>query len=317
MLCALIFTGCSKEGIERVPVIADSTLLAFMPEILSGYSGEGSYYHESKRIEISNEVTGDWIRVFGEVKDNLTGYSKIDFNYQINYWVDADKIVQTYEGAALNESNFKSIELLRLPIEKGNTWVFSAEDHTGKSVKVTGEIMEVSDEADHVVVKHSTKDGYYEQRDLYKGMGVTDFIRQVTYKNESTLSGYHMDYITSDEEEMEVQRIQIPDALYQLILKFEMAWALYVVEEDLAIFETLLPESNAEQKIKSIIQMPTFELEFVEFIPYEHLIVGDVHIIYVREVFMNASEEVMENKMMFTIMDADAQLQIIDFEFIK
>lgn len=320
MLCVLILGGCSKEDKEIDNVVPDPLLLAFMPESLSGYSGDGGYYHESKRIESVSEAEGYWYYVSGEVKDNLTGYSKIDFKYQLNYLVNADKIIQTHEGVALNESAFTSIELLKLPIEKGHTWVFMAVDQTGKSVKVTGEIVEVSDDGTHVVVKHHTKDGYYEQRDLIKGLGVTDFIRQVIYKDESTLSGYHIDreaVITPVDNETEIEGIELSDTLYELILKFENAWPLYVIEADDMIFETVLPDSNAEQKIMSIIQMPTYDLEFVQFIPYEHVVVGAVHIIYVREALKDLSESVIENNIMFTIIEEADDFKIIDFEFIK
>lgn len=320
LLCAIMLSGCSSDEVEREWAVADPLLLTFMPSTLSGYWGDGDYYHESNRIEATNDENGSWTHVFGEVKDNLKGYNKMDFRFQISYLVDSQKIIQSYEGKALNDSKFSVIELLRLPIEIGNTWQFSAEDQTGKNIKVTGEIINVSETGDHVVVKYSTKDGYYEQRDLVKGMGVTDFIRQVTYKDESTYTGYHIEKemeITSNALEYEKERIEISEAHHDLILNFEKSWPLYVKNEDAAIFETILPESNAEQKVKSLIKIPNYELEFLQFIPYEQLIVGNVHIIYVREQFVSPSDEVVENKTMFTIIEEENQYHIIDFESIK
>ena len=320
LICVLLLTGCSTSEVEKPWATADPLLMTFMPSTLVGYWGDGDYYHESNRIETSVDENGSWTHVFGEVKDNSKGYTNIDFKYQFNYLVDAHKIVQTHQGEALNDSIFSSIELLKLPVEVGNTWQFTSEDPMGKAIKVTAEILEVSDAGDHVVVKHSTKDGYYEKRELNKGLGVTDFIRQVIYKDESTYTGYHIEKenVVSDVTvEFEMEGIEISEAHYAVIEAFQNAWALYIKDVNTSIFDTVLSESNAEQKIKSLIKMPTYDLEFLQFMPYDQLIVGNANIIYVREQYKNYAGDVIESKTMFTIIEAENQLYIIDFESIK
>lgn len=319
-ICITLLNGCNTSKPEKDWVNADPLLLTYMPTQLSGYFGDGNYYHVSNRIEVTSDEQGSWTRVYGEVKDNQKGYSKVDFKYTLSYLVDADKITQTHYGEALNDSSFEFIELLKRPVEVGNSWQFTTRDLTGKSIKVTGEILEVLEDGARVIIKHSTKDGYYELRDLVQGLGVTDFIRQVVYKNEYTLSGYHIerhDALGTLHEESDVEAIEIPEAYHALIHKFEESWSLYIKEGETALLETVMPESNAETKIKSMQHIPSYDLEFIQFIPYDLLIVGNAYIVYVKEQFQNTIGEVIENKMMFTLITSDDQIRIIDFEIIK
>lgn len=320
----LFSVGCSNNQTQTIP--PDSEIVEYLPTAEESYVGDSGYYHVVENIERESTPDSEICMISGEVKDNTTAITKDNFDFEILLTVDADKMVQTYSGSRLNESNFASLIVLKLPIEVGNTWTFTAQDLSGKKWKVTGEITSVDASGEEIVVRHSTKDGYYEERVLQKGRGVTDFLRLLIFKNETTYTGYHAEQsfvsdaeITSSSTESvesveSVEALKIPVAYHNLILGFEQAWAGYVKGENEALLEFISEDSPAFKKIKAVPRDSDTAIEFVRYYPYEMSEEGSVLSIKVVEIFKSEEQESIENRVIYQIVIEKGIAKIYDFE---
>lgn len=330
VLTLLISVGCSSYQTKAVP--PDKALIEYLPTVNESYIGDSAYYHVVENIELESTPDSEIAILSGEVKDNATTITKDNFDFEIVLTVDAEKIVQTYSGSRLNESKFNTLILLKLPIEVGNTWTFTTQDDSGKKWKVTGEITSVDETGDELVVRHSIKDGYYEERVLKKGRGVTDFLRLLVYKNEKTYTGYHAEQSSISGEEIAsspnetnesnetmetAESLKIPVAYYNLILEFEQAWSGYVKGENEALLKFISEDSPAYEKIKAVPQDPDTAIAFVRFYPYEMSENGSVLSIKVVEIFKSETEEPIENKVLYQIVIEKGVAKIYDFENIE
>ncbi len=318
ILTLLILGGCSNNQNEMLS--PDEGLVEFLPTVKETYTGDSGYFHVVESIERETRLDGEIAILKGEVKDNATAITKDDFNFEISLTVDSEKIVQTYSGSRLNESNFETLILLKNPIEVGNTWTFTTKDLYGNKLKVTGEITAVDETRDEVAVKHSTKDGYYEARILQKGRGVTDFLRRLIYKNESTFTGYHTEKSSvsyTETAELPGDTLKIPIAYYNLILGFEQAWPGFVKADNEDLLKFVSEGSPAYEKIKAVTRDANTAIEFVRFYPYELTEIGSVLSIKVVEIFKTSDEEPNENKVGYQIVIEKGVAKIYDFETIK
>ncbi len=318
VLLLLIFVGCANENQMNLP--PDRSLLEFLPSVSERYLGDSDYFHIIDNIERESKGDEEIAILKGEVKDNEAAITKDNFNFEIILTVDADKIVQTYNGSRLNESNFEHLVLLKLPLEVGNIWTFTSKDFYGSKWKVTGEITDINETGDKITVKYSTKDGYYEERVLQKGRGVTDFLRLLVFKNESTLTGYHVEnetMITTEKRSSPVDALKIPVAYYNLILGFDQAWSGYVKQENDDLLKFISEGSPAYEKIKAVPRDANTAIEFIRFYPYELTEKGSILSIKVVEVFKSNDEETFENKVLYQITIEKGVAKIVDFETIQ
>lgn len=318
VLPLLIFVGCANNKEKLQP--PDKNLLEFLPSISESYLGDSGYFHIVKNIERESKGALEIAILKGEVKDNEAAVTKDDFNFEIILTVDANKIVQSYNGSRLNESNFDHLELLKRPLEVGNKWTFTTKDLYGSKWKVTGEITAINETGDEIVVKHSTKDGYYEERTLQKGRGVTDFLRLLVFKKESTFTGYHVEkesVSTTEKASSPVDSLKIPVAYYNLILGFDQAWSGYVKQENDDLLKFISEGSPAYEKIKAVPRDANTAIEFIRFYPYEMTEKGSILAIKVVEIFKTNDEEAFENKVLYQIVIEKGVAKIVDFETIQ
>ena len=312
VLTFFILVGCSNETVPP-----DPDLIEFLPTINERYVGDSGYYHVVETIERESDADVEAAILSGEVKDNETTITKADFDFIITLSVVEDKMEQTYTGSRLNESNFDKIVLLKKPIEVGNSWTFNAKDIAGNKWKVTGVITSVDETGEIIGVKHSIKDGYYEERVLQKGRGVTDFVRLIVFKNESTVTGYHTENASVATTEKAEDTLKIPVVYYNLILGFEQAWPSYVKKDNDDLLKFLSLGSPAHEKIKAVTRDANTAIEFVRFYPYELTEIGTMIAIKVVEVFKTTDEIRIENKVLYQIVVEKSEPKIYDFEMIK
>jgi len=318
VLTLVILVGCSNN--QNNVMSPDVGLIEFLPTVKERYIGDSGYYHIVDSIERETTSDAEIAILKGEVKDNETAITKADYDFEIILTVVADKMEQTYIGSQLNESNFDKLVLLKQPLEVGNTWTFTAKDIVGSKWKVTGEIMAIDETGDEVVVKHSTKDGYYEERVIQKGRGVIDFVRLFVFKSESTLTGYHteLESVSATEKVVSpVDTLKIPVAYYNLILGFEQAWSEYVKQENDNLLKFISVDSPAYEKIKAVSRDANTAIAFVRFYPYELTEIGTMIAIKVVEVFKTTDEARIENKVLYQIIIEKGNPKIYDFETIK
>ena len=312
VLTFFILVGCSNETVPP-----DPDLIEFLPTINERYVGDSGYYHVVETIERETDADVVTAILSGEVKDNETTITKADFDFIVTLSVVEDKLEQAYSGSRLNESNFDKIVLLKKPIEVGNTWSFNAKDIAGNKWKVTGEITSVDETGEKIGVKHSIKNGYYEERVMQKGRGVTDFVRLIVYKNESTVTGYHTENEAVATTEKAEDTLKIPVAYYNLILGFEQAWPSYVKQDNDDLLKFISLESPALEKIKAVTRDANTAIEFVRFYPYELTEIGTMIAIKVVEVFKTTDEVRIENKVLYQIVVEKSEPKIYDFEMVK
>ncbi len=310
-------TGCDlKSNQDSTPY--DQTLAEYLPNEPAAYSGDSEYYHVVKSIEPLETTSQKQVTVNGEVLDNATGISHKDFSFQMTLTVDDKEITQISTGSELNDSIFDKVVLLRSPIEVGGKWSFTALNKEGKKVKVDAQILEM-DEQGTLKVSYSTKDGYQEERIIKKNLGVTDFIRLVTFNKESTWTGYHMEHealISSKSQDLP-KEISIETRYYSLILGFEQAWFKYISLEDEDLLTFLKEESAAMEKIKSLERNKDYVYEFVSFYPYE--IVQEASLIRIKivEQYTDDKQKLNYNQLMITLEQADEAFKISDFERVE
>lgn len=310
-------TGCDrKSNQESTPY--DQSLAEYLPNEPAAYSGDSDYYHVVKSIELLETTSQKQVTVNGEVLDNSTGISHKDFSFQIKLTVDDKEITQISTGSELNESIFDKVVLLRNPIEVGAKWTFTALNKEGKKIKVDAQILEI-DEQGTLKVSYSTKDGYQEERIIKKSLGVTDFIRLVTFNKESTWTGYHLENeaLVSSKSQDLPKEISIETKFYSLILGFEQAWFKYISLENEDLLTFLKEESKAMEKIKSLERNKDYVYEFVSFYPYE--IVQEASLIRIKivEQYTDDKQKLNYNQMMITLEQADEVFKISDFERVE
>ncbi len=314
ILILIILVGCSHSGRELLP--PNGELLEFLPSIKESYVGDSGYYHVVQKIDRDSTKKIEMVTLIGEVKDNGTASSNDNFHFEIVLTVEGEELVQTYSGSRLNESNFEKLILLKSPIEVGNTWLFTTKDKFGSKLKVTGEITAINTLQDEVAVKYTTKDGYYEERVLQKGRGVTDFLRVIIFKKESTFTGYHAEKIavsSTEKTTSSVESVKIPVAYYNLILGFEQAWSGYVKQDNDDLLKFISVDSPAYEKIKAVPRDASTAIEFVRFYPYDMSEVGSILTIKVAEIFKTDDEALIENRVRYQIVIEKGAAKIYDF----
>lgn len=293
----------------------DPILAEYLPTDVAAFLGDGGYYHVVKELEKTESTSAIQVELNGEILDNSSGVSQKDYLFDMQITVDHEKMTLTYSGSELNESEFSEVVLLKLPLEVGNTWTFSARNKADKTVKVTAKIVEV-DENQDIKVKYSIKDGYYEERILAKGMGVTDFVRLVQFGKESTWTGYHIEteYHVPPPNQTLPEEISIDTGYYSLILGFEQAWTKYILSENDEVLGFLAEGSKAMEKVKSLERTSDFEYSFKSFYPFEFTNEDPVIQIKIVEIYEDLQNVESINKIQFTIQKTDDGLKIIDFE---
>lgn len=295
-----LMAGCSSPSEQ--PQSPDASLLSYLPDKEGIYLGDGDYYHVITEIETMNQSDSEnraGITLKGEVNRQTQGN---DDRFEIALWVDGDSLIQTTTGRLLNDSPLSEVVLLKAPVEVGRKWLFVTEDLEGNRQKITATILDVDDENSRVNVRYEGKDGYYEERTIERGLGVTDFVRTVLFKGEYALTGYHLENVEpSTSASDEIDRIEIPTKSYALIWGFNQAWVKKWQGIDDSILTFVAPESPAIEKINAITESSDDVLTFVEFIPYEILDEEGMTKISVVEHYEDQDGNVTENRLKYTI----------------
>lgn len=318
MIITSVLAGCTFEQMEKGA--PDELLISYLPEAPSFYEGDSGYYHAVQSLDRSETETDVIVVLKGEVRALTSAKRLTDHLFEVTLKVNSDELTQQTVGDKLNDSDFESLVLLKAPLEVGHSWSFWTKDRQGKHTKVTGIITDMDEATGAMTVRHSTKAGYYEERKIAKKLGVTDFIRPVTFKKESAITGYHRvesEYQTDEPIDARQERILIPSRIYALILGFNQAWSRYVSGIDSEVFDFVMPDSEASKKMTAIIPSEMEAVEFVSFYPYEISFEGGGATVYVLETYTTESEGNVESKVAYTIIDVETVPKIINFISIR
>lgn len=327
IIVLLILTSCGRTPYNLNP--PNETLLAFLQNTVDSYTGDSNYFHVVKTItnEASNSVT-----LTGEVKNNSTGGTKSEYEFEISCSVDGDRMIQSIEGTRLNDSDYNEVVLLEAPLEIGHQWHYKAIDYDGKKVTFNAEIIDVWKNGDAVKVRYETKEGYYEERTLFKGHGTIDFVKGISYKGTSIITGYHsafdlesvsdLESTTSVEIETSSEvptvdiplvSINIPVSIYNLLLGFNQSWDGLINDGDDAVWKLVEEASPASDKLSAVDFSEEKGYRFSKFYAYELYEEKPYVVVSIVETYIDENQNEIRNKVTYWISDSDTVPKIYDF----
>jgi hypothetical protein len=322
VLLAFALSGCSKDDFsikEGYP--PDQVLSAYLPADNFEFMGERGYYHYYKNLNIEEQSDRVVLSISGEVKDNSRSIGKNDHGFQVELWVDSEKMVQTITGQMLNESEFDRLILLKNPIQEEASWEFDSLDQKGQKHTVTARIVVIDEEAETIEIEYTTKAGNHEKRIMAKNRGTISFIKQVAYKDAVTFTGYHhipAETAITDENDPDhkyntLETIDIDFEMYGIIDEFNKRWVNYIKNIDQSLMELIDLDSNAYLKVVAIKDEPIQLNDYLGFKPYKLDIVDDTTLVYVLEKFMVNDDEVHYNAICYEVIKTDKGIYISDF----
>lgn len=326
ILYALTLMAC---GIQSSNKKYDSELATYVIQHPSVYYGEAQYYHEIQKVE-QNEIDNQlFITASGEIRDNTKGKTQNNFYFNYVFKVTDQSIFQILDNNRLNDSDFKEIELLRKPIEKGNIWTFDAVMFNDKTTKMTAEILSYDEESKVILVKYTSKD-YSETRSLIQNVGITDFTKEVIYKDVKAISGFHIEsgevseYVADEKNIVLVEddykafddfvEISISRKEHDLILGFNQNYAKKIRMEDSQILDYVMPESPASEKINNLKPTDMGTFKFVSFKPKLKSALSDGVNIEVVELYDLGDAQNFVNTVTYTLKEYGEKLMIYDFK---
>lgn len=149
------------------------------------YNGFVDYSHEMTIESITQDSeSGNTIYdIKGMVEDLSDGESNKDFSMSLRYIVGKFTLTQEITGEMVMDSDFESIQLVKLPLEKGSTWEQEVTKQDGSTVNLNCTIEEVSEEDGkkvYVILYQDTDSDYYENRTIMEDLGVIAFEKLYT-----------------------------------------------------------------------------------------------------------------------------------------
>ena len=157
------------------------------------YSGSVEYSHNMAINQIIKNDTSSHYKISGSVYDASGGESDTDYSLTLDYMLQSDVIVQTKEEEAMMDSKYDSIELIRTPLQVGNTWNQDVENPDGSMTTLTSIITEVNDTEDGMIFTVRYEDinsTYYEERKIQENIGVINFVKLMNFEDEAYEMGY-------------------------------------------------------------------------------------------------------------------------------
>lgn len=184
-------TGCQKK-IEFTGEPHEQLMQYVLLEP-ADYYGDGNYYHEIQSVDWSDEDGTKVLILSGEVKSTGPLKRFDEKKFQVKNYIDSVKWVQTGHSQVINDSEFKEVIILHLPLEEGNQWHFNTETFDGTKVKVTGTLKTIDENEDALMITYTSNRGHEETRWLKKNKGTTSFIKKLDYKSTFAYTGYHFE----------------------------------------------------------------------------------------------------------------------------
>jgi len=121
------------------------------------------------------------------------GESDSDYTLNLEYSVKSDAIIQTKTEEMMLDSDYDEIELIRTPLEEGNTWNQEVSDPEGGETTLKSTITSIEDTEEGMVFTVRYEDinsDYYEERKIQEGLGVISFEKLMDLEDDSYPMGY-------------------------------------------------------------------------------------------------------------------------------
>lgn len=154
------------------------------------YQGFAEYGHTMMMTNVNSEEK--IYSISGKVHDPSGEKSESESEFDMQYKIEGDAIVQ-YENGKMLDSNFNKIELIKLPLTVGNTWIQEMTAQNGQEVVLESKITNLEYENGNRVytVEYNSTDGeYYEKRKIKQYVGVTYFQKPIDTDNGKVTFNY-------------------------------------------------------------------------------------------------------------------------------
>ncbi|MCR3957033.1 MAG: S-layer homology domain-containing protein [Gudongella sp.] len=199
--------------LSPLSVLADNHDSMELGDLLPNYNNYGWTYHGSVEyghdMEIKSIIIGDASTDYiiqGDVHDMSGGESDSDYSLNLEYSIQSDVIIQTKTEEMMLDSDYDEIELIRTPLEKGNTWNQEVSNPEGGETTLKSTITSVEDTEDgriFTVIYEDINSDYYEERRIQEGVGVISFVKLMNLEDDSYPMGYSI-YETGSGVQLEV-----------------------------------------------------------------------------------------------------------------
>ena len=148
------------------------------------YNGFAEYGHDMKLDSIdksNNKITYVITGTVADMSDGESGFPESHFDIALKYIIENGTLTQTKTEQAMMDSEFDKLELIKLPLETGNTWTQNVLDKNGESREIKSEIVNISEAKGiktYTVLYKDMSDSYYEKRDIREGYGTISFFKE-------------------------------------------------------------------------------------------------------------------------------------------
>lgn len=186
---SLFKKGTSKELLTLLPQDIGFTWF---------YSGFAEYGHIMTLDDITTDrkTCNTIYHISGMVDDVSGGESKKDYSMTVKYTVTDKSIIQKICGEMVLDTDFEKIELIRLPLKKGNSWNQKVKYKKGKKtvLHTTIEDIVVKNGAKTYTIVYKDKNSdYFERRTIQENIGVVSFEKlYIPKKDKPFVIGYYL-----------------------------------------------------------------------------------------------------------------------------
>jgi hypothetical protein len=128
-----------------------------------------------------------------DLSDGEAGQPPEYFAVNLEYFATPASLVQSGMRRPLLDSNFRSIELLRAPIEKGAHWQQKQRDAAGKLAIIDSRITNVITQNGRTLVDvtYASRDGsHYEVRTFESGKGLVGYLQRMVWDDGEEMLGF-------------------------------------------------------------------------------------------------------------------------------
>ena len=195
VLALFLLTGFSTtaQAVEPTSSMRVPDLVPPFEDFEWTYFGIGGYGHEMVVESILREDDRLEYEVLGEVFDLSGGEAGGDFSLTVRYTVQPEVLIQEHDGEQMLESRYDRVELIRTPLEEGNSWTQEVADDGGEVQTLECVITNVKfeDGLRTYTVEYRDMEGpYWERREITEGLGITSFARYMSGDDADYEVGY-------------------------------------------------------------------------------------------------------------------------------
>lgn len=186
ILLMTITAGCRQKAPEiqvdekKDIVETNQPLIALLPPEKGYtwiYNGFAEYSSKMTLDKIDKDDEKIMYYITGEVEDVSEGEGAADLSIELQYIIQDGILTQIKKEDAMLDSEYSTLQLIKMPLQKGTKWNQTVTDKKGKKTTLECEITKVEEEGGKVytVYYHDQNSKYYEKRHFKEGTGIISF----------------------------------------------------------------------------------------------------------------------------------------------